>query len=322
MPSIVTHHYFARDVLNTLPKNIQKNIEYSQYFYDIFAQSFDNLFYYKFFTPWKGKEIRNLGTLAQRTKVNEYFENIIDYITKNKLKDNKEILAYLYGSICHYVLDSYCHPFIIYQAGYVLNNLKYRGNHEKIETTIDAYIYKSKENKELKNAKLANKLLPRVCFDNTLKDALTYTFLTTFSKANMGSIYEQSLHTGNFLLKYFVTDRTGIKKIIYTLKDFLSYTSHRKYSNLSFHITKINNDYLNINKETWYHPVNKKPSNLSFIELYERATKEASKKIKAIDTYLNTSKISKQELLKIIGNLSYTTGLDCNQKQTLKYFKY
>ena len=46
MPSIVTHHIFAKEVKKQLPKNIQSKIN-NDIFY-IFAQSFDNLFYYKF----------------------------------------------------------------------------------------------------------------------------------------------------------------------------------------------------------------------------------------------------------------------------------
>ena len=41
MPSIVTHHLFAKDCLLDYEKKVNKNIYY------IFAQSFDNLAYYQ-----------------------------------------------------------------------------------------------------------------------------------------------------------------------------------------------------------------------------------------------------------------------------------
>ena len=66
MPSIVTHYLFAKDVLKC--NYLQEKISIPHYF--IFAQSFDNLFYYKFLTPWKGKDIRNFGEDAQKEKVN------------------------------------------------------------------------------------------------------------------------------------------------------------------------------------------------------------------------------------------------------------
>ena len=104
MPSIVTHHLFAKDCLKDT--KLKKNID----IYYIFAQSFDNLFYYKFFIPGQGKKIRKLGNLGQKSKTNEYFLNILDYIKQHQQQNNEELLAYLYGSICHYTLDSNAHP--------------------------------------------------------------------------------------------------------------------------------------------------------------------------------------------------------------------
>lgn len=33
------------------------------------------------------------------------------------MNQNPQVLAYLYGSLCHYVLDSTIHPFIYYYGG-------------------------------------------------------------------------------------------------------------------------------------------------------------------------------------------------------------
>ena len=46
MPSIVTHHLFAKDVLESLPYSIKETVIQNIETYLIFAQSFDNLFYY------------------------------------------------------------------------------------------------------------------------------------------------------------------------------------------------------------------------------------------------------------------------------------
>jgi len=319
MPSIVTHHIFAKDILKKLPEKVNNQISYEHFI--IFAQSFDNLFYYKFLTPWKGKEIRDLGIKAQKEKVNLYFKNLLNDIKDNNYQNNKEILAYLYGSICHYVLDFHAHPYIFYYTGNVLENKKYRGLHEKMEVNIDAYMYKKVTKKNLADSSLADTLLPKIPFSEELLKVIDTTFEKTFSKKNMGRFYESSVKTGNFLLKYGVKDKWGLKKILYYLKDLICFNSKRKYQYLSFHVTSIEKEYLNLNHEIWHHPVTNKISKKSFEDLYEDAIKETIKIIKKIDLYLD-GKESIDNTLKIIKNLSYTTGLPCNQKEELKYFKF
>jgi len=319
MPSIVTHHLFAKDVLKNISKDIQEKIDVKYFL--LFAQSFDNFFYYKFLTPWIGKEIRVFGETAQKENVNLYFKNIIQEITENHLEEKKEVLAYLYGSICHYVLDYHCHPFIFYHTGDNHLGKKYRGLHEKMEVNLDAYMYKKVTLEDLYKQKLADELLPKLQFSKKLIHVMNHVFENTFEKKNMGTIYEESVKTGNFLLKYGVTDRTGLKKALYTIKDFFTPYSYRKYQYLSFHVTKFIHEYLNETHEIWNNPVDRTiTSTKSFLDLYEKARQETIGIIEEIDMYLKTKK-DFQAVLDKIGNRSYTTGLDCEKPYTLKYFK-
>ena len=138
----------------------------------------------------------------------------------------------------------------------------------------------------------------------------------------MGKNYKKGVNTGNFLLKYGVTDRTGLKKRLYKIKDLLTKNSNRKYEYLSFYVKEFILEYLNENHETWNNPVDKNlKSTKSFLELYEESKKEARENIKRIDSYLKTKK-DLQKVLKEIKNNSYVTGLPCDKPHTLKYFKY
>jgi len=319
MPSIVTHHYFAKDVLNQLPIEIKKSIQNQENLYYIFAQSFDNLFYYKFLTPWQGKNIRDLGEKAQQTNINLYFKNIL--LEKNNL--NIDILrAYLYGSICHYCLDRTCHPFIFYYTGHKNIAYKYRGLHEKMEVNIDAYIYKEKTKNDIKNASLGDVLLPKTTLPFELKKSMNQIFQNTFQEQKIGEYYEKSIKTGNFLLKHFVTDQKGFKKSIYKIKDSITFWSKRKYQYLSFHVTNINLSFLNLQHEKWCYPTNKNITHYeSFPELYNKALNDTLNIIKEIEKYLH-NQYSLTYTLKIIDNISYTTGTDANQKIEMKYFKF
>ena len=86
-----------------------------------------------------------------------------------------------------------------------------------MEVNLDAYMLKKRENKALKEEQLANILLPKIKFSKELKSVMDNVYLQTFNVKNMGTIYEKSVQNGNFILKNFVTDKTGIKKKLYRL---------------------------------------------------------------------------------------------------------
>lgn len=324
MPSIVTHYLFSEAIIQKTTPKIQKHLKNKQKTYHIFAQSFDNLFYYNLLTWKKGKQIRKLGTKYQQENCSEYFQNIIQNIKEQQLQENSEILSYLYGSLTHYILDRNCHPFIIYQAGWIdasNPNYKYRGNHEKIEVSIDAILYKEKRKSPLYKAKLSDTLLPKIKFSKTLKNLITQTYQQTFNQENMGSIYETSTNQGHYILKYFVTDRTGIKKIAYKIFDKIFTKNLTMYQYLSFHTTKPDINILNRNHEPWFHPTdNTLKYTTSFDDLLKKAEKETLEIFKETEKVLY-NKITLNEYLKKLKNISYTTGMNWRKKTKMKYFK-
>jgi len=324
MPSIVTHYLFSEDVYEKSSKDIHEILKNQKQIYHIFAQSFDNLFYYNLLLPKKGKEIRKLGNTAQRIHIDTYFKNIILAIKKTKMEKNPEILAYLYGSLAHYILDRNCHPFVIYHAGHFdpkKPNYKYRGKHAQIEVNIDAVLFEEKTMIPLYQAKLGHILLPKIRFSSQLKEILTTVYQQTFHVSNMAQIYEKSVRQGHYILRFFVTDHFGIKKKCYQLFDFLFFRNPQKYQNLSFYIRRKNENYLNRYHHKWCNPVDKKRiSTLSFDDLYEKALIETNEIFEATNKVLH-NKLSIKNYLKIIEKRSYVTGLDWQQKTELKYFK-
>ncbi len=323
MPSIVTHHLFSDDVLTSVKKSIQEKINSELSTYHIFAQSFDNLFYYNLLTLKKGREIRSFGTTAQRINIQDYFKNILLTIKEKNLQDNPEVCAYLYGSLTHYLLDSTCHPFIIYNAGWCddeAKTRKYRGNHEKIEVMIDRIYLKEKRNLNLHQAKLADLLLPKIKFSKELKEVMDITFDKTFHKKNMAKIYEKSANQGHYILKYFVTDHTGIKKFAYKIYDGI-FKKGTKYEYLSFYVKHMDKSVLNREKKTWCNPIDKKiQSNQSFDELYQEAKEKAVKIFNDTEKVLQ-NKMNIHDYLREIKNNSYATGLEWTRSDVPQFFK-
>ena len=315
MPSIVTHNLFCHDVLNNINSNIDINL------YQIFAQSFDELFYYSFFFPFLGKKERKFGYYCHRHNVNDYFKNIISYIDGNNYHNNKSLLSYLYGSICHYVLDKNCHPYVFYYSGDANQNKRWVGLHEKMEVEIDAYMLKLKENKDLRHESMTNRLFPKVNVDKILLECMDKVFEDTFNATGMGRKYFRSVKTGRFIMRFFVTDHFGIKKLLYRIKDFILPAKTRRYQYLSFYVKNVDKDYLNIDNNTWKYPCEPSISyNLSFVQLYEKSVREASNIINNIEDYFNNNK-KLDEVLTLIGNNSYVSGISCEEERYMTCFR-
>ena len=324
MPSSYVHFDFAKDVNNELKKKKIYQINNDK-LYLVFAQSFDNLFSYNILSIKKGKKIRKLGYYAQTHKVSLYFSNMIEYIKENKLYDD-ENLGYLYGSLCHYALDSACHPYIHYISGRVSksnykNTKQYLGNHTLNEVMLDAIFYNNDTGKEFYKYKIYKDLTPKVHFSKSLKDTVTYTFKSTFDAENMGEIYNKSFNQINGIYKILMYDRFGIKKFFYLIFDFLfSKLIRFKSAGYSLHVKKLDKSILNEEHNKWHHPVTNEIHNESFYDLYNFAKENATKYISIVNKFFN-DKCSIEDVKKTIGNISYSSGLDCREKVEFKYFK-
>ena len=97
----------------------------------------DSLMFYNLFSILPGKKIRELNKYFHRNKSQEYFINMINYIKDNNLSDDIDVMSFLVGSICHFVLDSTIHPYIIYKTGIMdkkkPSTYKYNHIHEFME---------------------------------------------------------------------------------------------------------------------------------------------------------------------------------------------
>ena len=322
MPSIYTHNYFAKDSYKKIDNENIYKIN-NKLYYEIFAQSFDNLFYYNFFLPSSGKKYRKLGHYAHVHKSWLYFKNLIEYIKENKLYDD-ENLGYLYGSLTHYALDSTCHPYIHYISGRldksnIKETKKYIGNHAINEIMIDSiYYYKDNKDKYYRY-KLYNDLIPYTKFPDSLKNTINYTFKNTFNIDNIGNIFNKSYNHMRKAYKYLMFDRFSIKRKAYKLVDFLSPYKHFKAYTYSHHINNPDYKVMNNEKNIWLHPVTGEKHNESFEELYSIAQKKFIKYVKKCNDFFN-DKCTIKDVEKVIGNISYSSGIDCDTRVTFKYF--
>ncbi len=325
MPSTITHAYFALDVVKTLPFYTREFLYGEDNYLKIFGQSMDVLFFYNITNLKKGKRIRQFGHYFHEHNSQDFFINIINYIKYNSYQNNPSIMSLLYGLICHYVLDTTIHPYVLYKTGIFDKNdpttYIYAQCHEHMETFIDNYLLLQREKQIPYHIKPHQFALPSITFTDEIKEVLNYAFKETFDINNMSRFYEKALQQMRFFYRYFRYDRFGIKKKGYQFIDHFTKPGSYRLEVLSYHIKPTTDkwDYLNTNRHKWNHPLNiNETYDLSFRELYIISIKKANKLITEVNKYIyDDQKIS---LKRLFPNLSYVTGKKENSKKTEYHF--
>lgn len=131
MPAAYAHYRFGKEVLSCLPSIYKKSIENYRELYDIGLHGPDILFYYR---PLSSNSINKAGNAIHDKPAAQFFSKMTE---KLGASENQEALrAYLFGFICHFALDSTCHPYIekITHASGI--------SHTELETELERYYMK------------------------------------------------------------------------------------------------------------------------------------------------------------------------------------
>lgn len=328
MPSSMTHTYFGMDVYQNLSNNCKKRIENKLEYFKIFCQGSDPFMFYSFFIGPSAKKMKQLQSRIHREKTREFFLNIIKYIHRKKLTTDNEVMSYLYGNICHYYLDLYTHPFIIYKAGIFSkqnkNTYKYNALHQEIEYMIDIYFIKQREQKPSHQFKVYKNIGNITNFSTNLKKLIDESINQTYQTKNASKKYLQSIWCMKQFFHFLNYDPTGLKLKCYQLFDKISPPQIINIKELSYYNnydTKL--QYLNLEHKKWHYPWDKtKTFHTSFLDLYEQAKKEAITTIERITPLLEMKNLNINKLNQIFQDLSYVTGYPCKENKELKYFEF
>lgn len=107
MPSAYAHRRFGANVLEHLPAEVSGRIQPYRQLYDIGLHGPDILFYYH---AVKSNPVSRLGGQMHDQPGAAFFDPARRVVREAKNRD--AALAYALGFICHFALDSTCHPFI------------------------------------------------------------------------------------------------------------------------------------------------------------------------------------------------------------------
>lgn len=127
MPTTYAHDIFGKLISQKLPAEIRELVTEHKNSYFIGLHGPDILLYYR---PFRDNPVREKGSEMHREIAGDFFARCKDYYMET---GDQEALAYVIGFICHFMLDSACHPYI---ARYMRRE---GASHDEIETELDRY---------------------------------------------------------------------------------------------------------------------------------------------------------------------------------------
>jgi len=324
----MTHTYFGLDVLKKLPRSCSVKLENSLEYYKLFCQGSDPFMFSHFLLGKKAREIGSIQNKMHKTKTRAFFISIVQYIHKNHLMNDSDVMAYLYGYICHYCLDYHTHPFITYKSGVFKSDDKttdkYNGIHQEIEYMIDWYLIQKREKIIPKKFKVYQEIFKFSGFTPNLEHCIEESIGKTYQVKDIVDTYRKSI----FYMKHFFRlanyDPFGWKQKVYKFIDLVSSRRMIHVKELSFYNSYEDKlDYLNLERKKWNFPWDKSQTfTTSFLDLYEMAINEAIRIIEGVTNELKNETLNQDILNKLFLNLSFSTGQCCNKKLVAKYFEF
>ena len=163
MPALYAHLRFGEEVAKTLPTPYTEMIARFPEAFALGTQGPDILFYHK---PMKANETRKRGTFLHTFSGNKFFlaqgKKLLESLPSNGAEQggveeiftaNGAFAAYICGFLCHFTLDTICHPYIDEQSCEAVT-------HGKIESEFDKAVLR-KDGMPIRGYNTATPILDR-----------------------------------------------------------------------------------------------------------------------------------------------------------------
>lgn len=135
MPSHYAHYRFGVRAIPLFPPRVQQCIRRFRSLYDVGLHGPDIFFYHNIFFK---DNVVALGKKYHDLTGEEFFGPVCKHL---RLEPNEAAMAYLYGVLTHYCLDSLVHPFVLEQTGGDIG-------HVELETEFDRYLLQLDGNRQ------------------------------------------------------------------------------------------------------------------------------------------------------------------------------
>ncbi len=325
MPDMWTHLITGDRVLAGLEVDSwHAHVQEHRRVFDFGCQGTDFFFYYHFW-PWvKDKSAAAIGETVHHERCRDFHQAVFAYLKSIKNTESYVLgVVYALGLLCHWAVDRNTHPYIHYISGFYDKNDPAThhliANHKRIEAAIDAILAKEYWGLELHKVPANQRFdlgpeLPAEIAD-IYAQVIPRLYPSLWVKQQPDCIqqsYKDMMHACRFFF-----DPTGIKK------GFFAVAGKSINAAAYFYQPKLNPqaDYLNRERRTWVHPADEHEAyDVSLDDLLYLSIAEAGGMIEASLAWLN-DELHTESWLQILGNLSFSTGKDCDQDIELKHSK-
>lgn len=236
-------------------------------------------------------------------KVKLYFEAIMSLIKENKLQDNSEVMAFLYGQLDHYIVDIICHPLIYYMTEELPKTHKMHP-HGITEMWIDDYIMNKYGKKEIF---YFHKWYLK---DNDLRILVDTVYEKVYGRKNEAIKYSLGITLINFLDSLARNNLVGFAPLI--LNSF-------NVGDLIYRGPERVVPLLNLEHDIWTNPITGEELNFSFDDLWEKSIEVSLETIHDVNNYIYGDKPLTNHY--ILTDSSFNTGFPCKSGKTFKYVK-
>ncbi|MCX7842100.1 MAG: zinc dependent phospholipase C family protein [Clostridia bacterium] len=324
MPNFFTHCLCGEKTLELLEdEKLRQVILSHRNVFTLGAQGPDILFYYRIW-PWTDSmDVDKFGEALHSEKISDFFRCALEY-TDSISPDEKLILTtYLMGYLCHYSLDSTAHPFVYYFCGFQRSgenaSNKYTYYHRLFETLVDILMLKREKNLGPYHFKPHSMIA---------LSKLQYEAIGKMYSHILGSVYGANISTRQVVtaikdmqgIYRTLWDKYGLKKPFFSLIERIINDKGAFTSTIYPHEADDRLDLLNLSHSEWTLPWdNTSAKNSSFTEMFDGCAIETARLWQAAFSFLEHAS-SIEAAVSVIGNRSFSTGLDCSLRLEFKYF--
>ena len=129
MPASYAHACFGQNVLQVLPDEMRTALQPYQSFYEYGQYGPDFFFFYK---PLFNNPINEQGKILHAQSGKQFFAAAKEAYAKVPTEKKEASRAYLTGFLCHFILDSVNHAFIVpYTASHDVTHVELEGEYER-----------------------------------------------------------------------------------------------------------------------------------------------------------------------------------------------